>query len=72
MKRNQILITDEARPVLRTNFDSKQNKVTNAFFGKRTLEYRYPNENYPFVLVPHEKKLVSMHGRSSSRFKDKL
>ena len=32
----------------------------------------YPNENYPIVLAPHEKKLDSIHERSSPRFKDKL
>ena len=34
MKRNQILATDEVRPVLRINFDSKQNKCYKCFFRK--------------------------------------
>ena len=42
------------------------------FLRNQRINIMYPNENYPFILGPHEKKLDSTHGRSSSHFKDKL
>ena len=36
------------------------------------INIMYPNENYPFLLVHHDKKLYSCHERSSSRFKEEL
>ena len=48
--------------------------ATNASFFLRNqrINIMYPNENYSIVLAPHENKLDSIHGRSSSRFKDKV
>ena len=40
------------------------------FLQNQRINIVYPNENYAFVLVPHEKKLNFIHGRSSSRFKE--
>ena len=42
------------------------------FLWNQCINIVYPNENYPFVFAPHEEKLDSIHGWSSSRFKDKL
>ena len=42
------------------------------FSQKQRNNIMYPNENYPSAFVPIEKKIDSIHGRSSSRFKDKL
>ena len=42
------------------------------FLGNQCINIVYPNENYPFVLSHREKKLNSIHGWSSTRFKDKL
>ena len=73
VKRNYILSIDEVCPILRTNFDSKQNEGYKCFFSQNLcINIMYTNEHYPFVLDPREKKLDSIHGWSSSRFKDKL
>ena len=45
--------------------------ATNDSFVKQTNQFVYPNENYPFILDTCEKKLDSIYGQSSSRFKDK-
>ena len=42
------------------------------FSCNQRINIVYPNENYPFVLAPQEKKLDSIHQRCSSRFKKKL
>ena len=42
------------------------------FSRNQRINIVYPNENYPFVWAPHEKKLHSIHWRSSSRFKEIL
>ena len=52
-------------------FQTKQ-RLQMLFSWNQCINIVYRNENYPFVLVPSEKKLDSIHGRSSSSFKDKL
>ena len=42
------------------------------FSRNQFISILYPNENYPFVLALGEKKQDSIHGRNSSRFKDKV
>ena len=42
------------------------------FSRNQRINIMYPNANYSFVLAPHDKKLDSIYGRSSSRFKDNL
>ena len=42
------------------------------FLGNQCINIVYPNKNYPFFLAPCEKKLDSIHGWSSSHFKDKF
>ena len=72
MKRNWILSTEEVCPNLWTNFDSKRNEGYKCFFSRnQCVKIMYPNETYQFVLTLHKKKLDSIHGRSSSHFKDK-
>ena len=47
-------------------------RLQRLYSWKQCINIVYPKENYPFVLVPHENKLDSIHGRTSSHFKDKL
>ena len=42
------------------------------FSRNQRINIVYHNENYPFTLAPHEKKLDSIHRRSSSCLKHKF
>ena len=42
------------------------------FSWNQRINIVYPNENYQFVLAPHDKKLNSIHEQSWSHFKGKV
>ena len=52
-------------------FQTKQ-RLQMLFSWNQSINIVYPNKNYPFVSASREKKLDSIHGRSSSYYKDKL
>ena len=45
-----------------------ETKLQMLFSQNQCINIMYPNENYPFVVAPHGRKLDSIHERSSSNF----
>ena len=53
------------------NWFQTKRRLQILFSWNQCINIKYPNETYPFSLAPREKKLDSIHGWSSSCFKDK-